>query len=240
MNDRAVSNVLGFILLFAVIFASLTATATLGMDALGSARDTAVTMNAEASMEGLAGSLDDINHNNVSARTATFRMGSGTLEPAEPVDVAVDIAGSTVVDATFRPIRYRFQDTELVYSLGGVFRTQESGERVVRAPSFVLENDAVILPLLVTEADDPNRGVGGSTSVVYAQRTGNDLEHVPDSGGPAVTMEIDTTERRAGLWEAAVDPCTDSGGGTVVCDPLTNTGTTVIVRQTDVTYEFNS
>jgi hypothetical protein len=118
----------------------------------------------------------------------------------------------------------------------------DGGERVVREPKFHFEDDAVILPVLITEADEPGRSVGGSTSVVYFQQTDRQLQNhtVDSSGSVEVKLNVSTTERRAELWQDALedemDSCSISWDDTVECESVMNLYGSLVFRQTDVTY----
>lgn len=248
MTDRALSNTLGFVLLFGVVFVSLTAAATLGFDSLNSARDTTVAMNAEQSMDELASSIDDIRRENVSARTSIFRMGSGTFESGTETTIDVDVDGNSVVDdATIEPIVYRFQNSEWVYEAGMIVSQQGDSAFVVREPTIVADvdgaddDDVVILPIKRTVTDG-EQSVSGSTVAIALERIETSFERTTVDPSTTIRLEIEPGDStRVDDWVTTVnerastgasDPCSPNAAGTTaICTFDTSASETpVIVR----------
>lgn len=246
MTERGVSNTLGYVLLFAIVIFSLTVVGTLGVESLENARDGTVEMNAEHSMTGVANALENIHRENVTRRSSQFGLGQGQLRPGDTTEVTVTLDGTDVVDETeIHPLVYESGDTQLVYEAGAVFRLQDSGGLVLREPNFVLENDATILPFVLTNASSPDSSVGGSDSQVTLTRRDGDVSHETGFTGD-VEIEIETTDSRADLWRDMLNDeitggggCSISGSDTVECTHSPNPGSTVIVRTTTVAYELS-
>ena len=252
MTDRrAVSNTLGFVLLFGVVFFSIVAVNTVGLGALEEGRDTTIAQNAGLSMESMSDVIDDLREENTTARLSVLRGGGGTLSPGKDTSIKVTIddsgaAGPNVVyDRTFTSIVYRLEGTEIVYEAGAVIRTQENGGGVlVDGPSFEMTDDAVFLPIVSTTSADGS-SVGGSTVTTYLEKTDSILQrHRPSHRGDVI-FEIQTTAQRAPVWERTMearinagDPCTVSGGTVTCTSSSSGSPRSVIVRDIRVTYEF--
>lgn len=174
MNDRAVSNVLGYVLLFAVVLSSIIVVGTVGVDQLTDARDGTTALNAEFTMTGVASAVDDVHRENVS-RTSRVGLGGGSLEAGEQTTIKVDIGddGSFELSDQTQSIVYRTGNTQIVYVAGAVFRMEEEGEVVVREPDYRVESDSAIIPIPLTEAESPGSAVSGSNAQIRLARAGS-------------------------------------------------------------------
>lgn len=259
MHNRAVSNTLGYVLLFAVVITSLTVVGTVGVGSLEDARDGTLLMNAEQSMQGLTSAQEDLHREGVPRRTSQIRLSRGSLESGEETDIRVDIDSDVSYEfdtsvpsgsPSPRAIQYRSDGTRIVSVAGAVFRLQESGAVVVKEPNFVFRSDATIIPVINTTTADPETSMSGSGVGVILTRTGGTLVHESSVSGNIEIEIVAPTERQAELWHDVLnddmnpppgltDPCSVTGD-TVTCTHAPNSGSTVIVRSTDIRYEMNS
>lgn len=241
MRNRGVSNVLGYVLLFAIVLSSITLVGTVGVGQLTEARDSTLAMNAEHSMTGVASAVDDVHSDNVS-RTSRLRLGSGSLKAGDATEVTVSIDGSQVAPPfTAEPIVFETGDTRILYVLGAVFRLEERGETVVSAPNYGIDSDSAVVPIPLTSAWESGDAVSGSNAQVRLNRSD---ARKPDSGGSSVRLELDTPRnRQAQLWYSILKErygfnCgSPPGGDTVDC---THSASNVLVRTTTTQFELST
>lgn len=249
MSDRAVSNTLGFIVIFSLVLFSIALISTAGIQGLQDTRDATMSQNAELSMQNVADAVQDVHRENESRRTASIRLGRGTLQPGPLTTINVTVSPSSGDDVelngTFRPIVYRLDDTVIAYEGTSVIREQREGAALVREPSFVLEDDHVVVPVVNT-TNATGGTVSGSTAQLEMRRTGSRTHQtVIDSGSPTVEIDVDSTELRTDVWEEWLAPrttsCTRIGPRKLHCEKDLTTGSTsaaVVARHVEIEYEI--
>jgi len=248
MADRGVSEVIGFVLIFSLITLSVGAVYVVGFGGLQDARDAEQLTNVERAFDVLADNIDDIAVNNAPNRATEFRLYEADITVGEPTRFTVSINESEPNSATYSvnayPIVYEAQGspTTIRYINGAVIRQDRNGQRFLNEPSFVFRtagvNKTAILPIIQTRSQG-DQTIGGTGTVlvrsdrVLAESLGT---HTKAGVDYDVNITVETTERRAPLWEdllnseldAAynVEPCSTTGG-TVVCDGASGDGFTV-------------
>lgn len=242
MADRGVSEVIGFVLIFSLITLSVGAVYVVGFGGLQDARDTEQLTNVERAFDVLADNIEDITVNNAPNRATEFRLYEADLTVGEPTRFTVSINESETNNATYSvnayPIVYEAQasPTTIRYINGAVIRQDRNGQRFVDEPSFVFRNvsgnRSAVIPLIQTRSQG-DQTIGGTGTVlvrsnrVLAESLGT---HTTDGVDYDVNITVETTERRAPLWEEVlnseldaaygIEPCSRTGG-TVVCNGFT-------------------
>lgn len=232
LDDRAISEVLGFVFVFALILASVSLVSVVGFSDLDDAQAFEQSNNAERAFDVVADNMDDVLLRGAPSRATEIKLTDASLTVAEPITINITATDSSgTVDplksnATYdpRPIVYEGQsDTQIVYSAGAVFRDQREGGRIVRDPPFVLEDDRIHLPVALTQSQSV-RSIGGGTVRLRAVTAERGLD-IFKTGTPYDTIEINITSPRYQLWETylseqpAIDNCTtDSDTQSVTCD----------------------
>ena len=244
-NRRAVSNTLGFVLLFGIVFASIVAVNTVGLGALQEGRDTTIAQNAALSMESLSDAIEELREENGTTRLSVIRGGGGSIGPGESTTITISLDGTTVYDQTSKPIVYRLDEARIVYEAGALIRTQENGGAIlIDGPAYEFDNDIALFPVTKTTSVD-GETISGQTVTTYLEQVKSSLLEHRTSYSNTITYRIQTSPQRVQVWHkmmdgmAAGDPCSVSGADTVEC--TYNTGgssLTVIIRDVHVTYEF--
>lgn len=245
MDSRAVSNTLGFVLLFSIILFSIGVVATAGVDSIEGVRDATMSNNAGQSFQTLARDVEDVHREQVSARTVSMRLGQGSLRRGEPTTISVDVNdnGTSEINETFTPLVYEIDDTRLVYESGAVIREENGGAVMVREPGWAFESDRIILPVVAT-SNDGSQSVSGSNAQIYLRRAASDPPIVET--GSDVAVEIDSTERREEIWykwldESTVVSCSSTHPVecTVTMSGSSTATKTALVRFVAVEFEFD-
>ncbi|MFB6135604.1 MAG: hypothetical protein ABEJ04_02495 [Halobacteriaceae archaeon] len=170
-EDRAVSESLGFVIIFSIIVTTVGLTYTLGMTELNRTRTAEHLNNAERAFDVLAGNADDIVHGGVPSRATEVKLRDANVYLGDPVTVNVsghatgDPNDNFSVEYDLRPVVYESAEgSRLVYSQGAVFRS-DGGTIMVVEPNFVLGDGGVAVPIVQTRATSAE-SVGGSTTVL--------------------------------------------------------------------------
>lgn len=208
-RDRAVSDTVGFVLVFSLVITTVALVSVAGLSSLESARDAEQTNNAERAMEVLRDNVGDVTEGGAPSRAteisledASLRLGEETLievrDPANGVG-----SGSFLTKTTFnvRPVVYDDGDTQLVYVMGAVFRADPRGGTVVQPWSPVVDPERTVVPLV-----DTSSATGGSQSiqtdtVLVRASLNRRIVHVSDEAGTYNNVWINVTSSRHELWK---------------------------------------
>lgn len=230
IDTRAASEVIGFILIFSLIATTTGIVYTVGFSGLEDSRDAERLRNAERAFDVLADNIDDVTRRGAPARATEVKVADATLSTGEPTRIEVS-AGSTYLVET-RPVMFRISsgDAAIAYEAGAVVRSDGDASVFKRTPGFVIDKQQTVLTVPQLESSSSD-GVGGSTTaLVRTERIGSSVlaDETPSS---PITIRVETTTTRAEAWNryleaeiregfpaitASDDPCSITGGGTVV------------------------
>lgn len=201
-DDRAVSETLGFVLTFSLITVTIAIVFTVGFGGLQDAQHAEQVNNVERAFDVLATNVDEIHREGAPSRSTEMRLSGGTLAHGDPVTVTVEVGEnneSLDTNASFdtHPLVYRNGDTEIVYELGGIIRTDGDNGVLLSEPPFVV-GDRSAVPILVTTTPGDRDTVGEHRTVLVSsthQRT--TLVQQPTNQTVRITIE----SPRADAWE---------------------------------------
>jgi hypothetical protein len=235
MADRALSDALGFVLVFALILSSVSVVYVQGYGGLQDVRDAERLTNAERAFDVLADNMDDLHRRGAPNRGTEIKLSDAQLRLGETTRFVVTVTFDSVADSQYvaesRPIVYTLsgEETELVYSSGAVIRTERGTAGVLKeSPDLVFAPDgpaesAAIVSLVQTRAGDGTTDVAGSTTTLVRAETVNsvllsDLPADADANASTVdedgtdpekeydvTFTVETTPSRAVVWERLLD-----------------------------------
>lgn len=239
MRDRAVSDVVGFVLVFSLITLVVGAVYLSGMGGLQDARQAERLTNAERAFDVLSENIDDVADTGAKARSTEIKLANAELGFGEPVSFEVNMTESNAAyTATMRPIVFTIGDSHVVYSNGAVIRSDPSGSAMLATPTMVA-GERTLVPLIVTRAE--GSGVGGSGRIlVRTAEATNDVRRFAnppaDDGSYNVTISVTTPRTRA--WRnylgAQFDTTCAVSGQTVTCGPFPTSRVDLQVVKIDV------
>ncbi|ACV48249.1 MULTISPECIES: DUF7289 family protein [Halomicrobium] len=208
MTDRAVSEVLGFALVFGMVVASVAIISVSGLGTLQDVRDAEQTNNAQQAFDVLADNMADIHQRGAPSRATEVSLGSAQLYTGENVTINVtaidrDTAdGNESVERSVRPIVYESDGAQrLVYEGGAVFQVSRDGGFHTVEPPLVARDGRVLVPIVQTRTERV-RSVGGSTVLVRANQQSS---AVAVSGGQFENVSVTVTSPRWELWQRAFE-----------------------------------
>ncbi|WP_135805207.1 DUF7289 family protein [Halorussus marinus] len=172
--SRGVSNVVGFVLVFAVVVVSIGALYGSGIGSLEGVRDAEQVNNAERAVAALAQNFEAVHRGRAPGRAGEVRLNGGTLSINETTGFRVTVAhdGDVVTeDVGVGALVYRYDDTAIRYEAGAVFRQADGGSVLVRRPAFECSDDrALVSTVSVRPTADTASVTSDGTVVVVGRR----------------------------------------------------------------------
>jgi len=156
--DRGVSETVSFVLVFALVVASVGTVYAIGVSELEATRDAERVDNAQRAFDVLADNVDDL-LDGAPSRGTEVRLAAATLRSTDDAQVnvtAVGEGGTTAFSSggvALSPLVYDVEaGGEIRLSNGAVLRDSEAGgASVVRGPPLVVDDDEVHVTILKTE-----------------------------------------------------------------------------------------
>lgn len=216
-EDRAVSDVIGFVLVFGLVASTVAIVSVSGLNSLEHARDAEQANNAERAFDVLADNVEDVYREGAPSRSTEISLVNAQLNTGTTIYVNVsgrDTASSNVVNLFGRDVRPIVWDgpdeTQFVYALGGVLRADREGGLVVDDPPFMFGSDRTVVPLLDTEVEQ-GQSFGEATILVRTEH-GRAGSSRPDADALAVQepptydeLLLNITSPRAEIWNRHLD-----------------------------------
>lgn len=155
-DERAVSDLVAFSMIFMIVFASIGFIAFFGFDAVDHVREGEQTTSAQSAMITLADQLNGIADHEAPARSTEIRLGGATMtiDDGPLVNVTADYGdGNTVTwERHLGAITYRLGDQRIVVTGGAVIRADEESSVLIREPPFLCTDEHARLNLIRVEA----------------------------------------------------------------------------------------
>ncbi|GGN17230.1 DUF7289 family protein [Halarchaeum nitratireducens] len=241
MTERAVSDVVGYVLIISLILTSVGVVYTTGVTTLQDTRDAERVSNAEQALAVLQSNTNDVRYRGAPSRMTEIRLSNARLGPGDRVSINVSGAG-TASNTTVRPVVYTSEGgAKLVYAHGAVIRVEpDGGAAMLEEPDFRF-GERSLVPVVDTEFSDPTT-VGGQTRVFVRVAANDRATRIHDAGGSA---NVTLTTPRPAPWrryftdEARVEDCTETNAGDGRTELTCTVDTeSVVVSETDIDVTF--
>jgi hypothetical protein len=213
-TNRAVSNTVAFVLVFALIVTSVGLVTTVG---LGSLQDVQQFQQAELStgaIRAVGGGIGEIAAGERPAYRDSVGLGGGELAVVNETAIEVTVAtgAGTVFDETYRPrtLRYTFEGRNTTYGSGVLARGGDSRRAtLVSGPETIRCSPAsdVAVVTLIELVPSGGTGVGGGPVTVDTRRVQSsppatvDRLQYPTTRPPPTATNVTLTV--SGPWKAA-------------------------------------
>ncbi|MDS0293148.1 DUF7289 family protein [Halogeometricum luteum] len=248
LDDRAVSETLGFILTFSVVVASVGVVYTVGFGAVTDLQDAEQDANAERAIGALAESFGDVERGAAPAQAGEVRLGGSRLRLADGEEMTVSVGGggAPYVHATTPgALVFSDEDVAVAYVSGMVVRTDRTedgdvlGRSLVERPSFACRPEQATVSLVVLRAaggaENPDVRTDGSVLVTGSAESRSLLYPATGTSPNASTVTID-----AGAYADAMAPSMAESGWTRSGDEFTCSTERVYVTRTLLRVSFVS
>ncbi len=226
MRNRAVSEVLGYALVFSLVVVIVGIISVSGLTGYQDVQNFERQSNAQKAYDVMHNNIEDIYYRGAPSRATELDLGETTITLAEPVTINVTAgSGSERVstNVTTRPIVQDLgEGNKLVYEAGAVFQTTRDGGLLRREPPMTLRPDSghVIVPNISQQG---RRGIGNGVVRVRARSLSDTIRYENRSGSGDDYLNITVHSPRAGLWathledSSTFDSCT-VGDSVVTCE----------------------
>jgi hypothetical protein len=196
-DRRGVSEVIGFVLVFSLVVASVGIVFTVGLGGLQDARDTERVTNAERAFDVLAENYRDVLAGTPS-RSTQIRLSGADMRAGDDVEFEVrDGDGNTTASWSVTSIVFAVDDESIRFVNGAVIRESRDGAVMIQDPPGFVGADRALFQDVAFKNGGP-AGVGGERTVqVRTEHTSN-----PDNIGSNVYEN--TTDRE--LWIVTHNP----------------------------------
>jgi len=212
MNDRAVSDVIGFILVFSLVASTVAIVSIAGVDTLEDVRYDEQINNAERAFDVFADNLNDIHREGAPSRATEINLQDAQLNTVGVANINVSARSGSgrnfSINVTSRVVRWRSvrdEGTTIDYTFGGVLRSQRNGGLFIEHPPMDFDPNQTYIPIVRTIARPPE-AFGGNTARVRGVRGTPNIIHrgdasVYDSG----SIWVNVTTQNNGTWERYLD-----------------------------------
>jgi len=252
-RDRAISDIVGFVLTVGIILIGVGVVATVGVDQIQGFQGTQNIENAERAMTVLDGNLDELQESRATVLSSQLAVHNARLATNDArggtSNLSVDVLGDgdpTVNDYPMRTVSYRTDDTRVVYEGGAVLLDNAEGESIsLRDSSFVCTDDRAVVSFVTIAVDDVGEGYGGGTAAITTSLNETRV-HYPDarsgagslSSSDGVAVTVDSNQSAAWRDSLTANGWTNPSGSTFECVPPAGGPMPVFVRQTVVDVEL--
>ncbi|MFD1571771.1 DUF7289 family protein [Halorubrum laminariae] len=199
-DDRAVSNVVGYVLVFSLVTVTIGTVFTVGLAGVEDRQEAARVANVERAFEVFDDNVRDIQRYGDPSRSTEVRLNGGRLAVADAATISVEneSGGSITGPITTRPVEYTNGDTTIAYEAGALFRTDSGGTAMLSAPRFVADGETVLPVVRLFSVSGATTAAGDDTVQIEA-RTPNDgnIGRFEDSDDP---HKIRIESSRAPAW----------------------------------------
>lgn len=204
-DDRAVSEVIGYVIIFGIVISSVLLLSASGTTTLEDIRDDEQSKNAERAFDVLSANMAEVYEQDSPSRATEIDVGKAQLFYGNYTTIEVEVSNSSVdrqFEFNLRPIVLRSaSNTELVYEGGAVFQTEREGGVMLREPPFLLSNDRVQISTINTSAPTV-QAVSGTTALVRGQSTNREVLFTPNTlSSPLDEIHINITSPQYQVWE---------------------------------------
>lgn len=221
-RGRAVSDLMGFAVVFGIVVLSITLVYTFGLASLTELQRGAAMDNTERAFDILADNIADIHTNGAPGRSTELQLASGQLTVRGEVSMTVTNETRNLHAVLFAvPIRYTSGETGYYYAGGAVIRTHRDAAVMVRDPPFRFSDDRLVISFVETVGAGDTTSVGGGSVRVRARRVGVPAVRA-DHEGP-ITVNLTVRSPRHEAWTAyfrqqgCLSVREDPSNATVVC-----------------------
>lgn len=207
-RNRAVSDVLGYVFVFAIITITIALVYSYGVSGLMDIQQHQQVENVEMAFGVLDTNLEDLTDRGAKSRATEIKLSGGSISVGEPVTVHVrtnsslpvvcnETRGTTV---SSRPIVYEKDGQQVVHSIGATFRSDGTQSAMVRAPDWVIGANASIVSIVTTTTAGGTSTGGSGSIVLVARERGHKLRCGLEDPGP-IEVNVTIESPRAPAWE---------------------------------------
>ena len=180
VTDRGVSEVIAFVLVFAIIMGSIGIVYAVGFPAMLSYTDSEQTANAERAFDASAENFNDVlRYSAIEERSSEITLRGGTLETGESTTtITINVTGVEHFETVdpedgieLGELVYSDGDRSVHYEGGAVFRSDDSGAAVVKPPRIRCDIDPAFISIMKIDSDEQNLASAESQEITVTEQS---------------------------------------------------------------------
>jgi len=202
-DERGVSEVVGFVLVFSLVIGTITAVYVGGLAGLDRTRDAERVNNAERAFDVMANNFQQMGRGDAPNRATEIKLADAQLGTTAQRGITVNASGISGASASPVAIRYDTPggDTSLVYEHGAVIRVEETSAVMLREPDWLFSSDAVVVRFMKLRSPGGQQSVGGSASTVLVRAETKDTSVLVNRGSSSpINVSVKTHPDRTEVW----------------------------------------
>lgn len=206
-EDRAVSDVVGYVLVFALVTATVATVFGVGIVGLEDRQNAERVENVERAFDVLDDNLRDIQRYEDPSRATEIRLSDGTLRLSQTANVTLETrnasGGYNNRSLAVYSLAYTNDDDAIVYEAGAWFRDGSDGSVMRSPPRFVGADNRTVLPVVrLLPGDGPTAVSGEGTVQVSATAGGSRTLEYPQPNSDAIDAAwVRVESPRAEAWK---------------------------------------
>lgn len=216
-RDRAVSEVMGFVLVFAIIIGSVGLLYATGFQTMEDYQEGERLHNAERAMDALADNFNDVvRYDAIEERSGELVLREGTLgtgDEGTTLEITIDDADDPWRDGneiSLGALEYRSGSDVIAYEGGGIFREDRNsgGSVTLTEPRVRCSPDVAFVSLVVIDADQRSLQSHGAQEITVSQYDDHSESVRYTEGleaGEEVTIDVVGDGPRDQAWEAVLE-----------------------------------
>lgn len=202
-TDRALSDVVAFVLMFGIILTSVGLVATFGLSELNSFDQHQQIENADRTFELIARSLDELEESQATVRTEAIELGGSsiTVSPSSSLRVTVrdtDTGTTHTESFSLNTLQYEVGNRLVGYENGATYRvrTNADGGIINHDPGLVCSDGQAVLSLVTVEAEEDRYISGSGTLRITGRLTDSSLLYPVSTSGVGNASTADQVDLR--------------------------------------------
>lgn len=230
--DRAVSDVLGYILIFGLILSSVALVTVGGSNSLNTVRDAERFENAQRVFDVLDENVEDHLETGINSRGTEIRLADAGLDFGESVALNVSVDGHGYNATVTEPLVYRQSSARQIrYVAGATVRQDRGYAQVTNRPPLRIDDEESLVTFVRTRGRDS--GISGSGRILVRTRLATQSIHEYSGEAPyTVTINVTTDQAdRAEAWKRWLE--TESGTTFTVRDGTDSDGDSINIVSND-------
>lgn len=209
MTKRGQSEILGYVIVFSIIAASVGFIYVTGFPALENSQEAMATNNVETAFDVMDDNVRDITQEGAPSRATEVRIAGGRLFVGEPTQINVSVENMTHPDDNVSissdtwPVIYQDEAGRTVtYVSGAIIRGNGSESVMADGPNWELGDGRTIMPLQIMTPRGQPRGISGETTVLLVNKLHvRAYTQTLNARGHGAEVNITVTSDRWSAWE---------------------------------------
>ncbi|WP_435335694.1 DUF7289 family protein [Haloarchaeobius sp. TZWWS8] len=245
LDDRSVSDVLAFTIVFGIVISSVGLVYTVGFGALSEFQEGEQQTNAVRAFDAMSTTFDDIQDRGEPGRAGTLALSGGTIQVVEDSDITISVENASggeiwSTSRTTGSLRYTLEETTVAYENGGVFRKDRDNSVLVSQPSIRCSpsSDRAVVSVVVLNGESGAKGGDTNVEIVSRENASRLVYLYPNRNLNGTAASVNVTISGSSFDDAwnrhlASSGWDDNGGGEYGCE-----ATQIVVRVTVIDVDF--